>query len=72
MTYLNILLLEPNYKNKYPPLGLMKIATFHKNLGDIVIFSKGDNKNFKDYNFERIYINSLFTFEWPATKKMID
>lgn len=72
MIVLNILLLEPNYKNKYPPLGLMKIAAFHKNLGDEVIFSKGDNKNFKDYNFERIYINSLFTFEWPATKKMID
>lgn len=37
-----ILLLEPNYKNKYPPIGLMKIATYHRNLGDDVRFFKGD------------------------------
>ena len=37
-----ILLIEPNYKNKYPPIGLMKIATYHRNLGDDVQFFKGD------------------------------
>jgi hypothetical protein len=37
-----ILLIEPNYKNKYPPIGLMKIATYHRNLGDDVKFFKGD------------------------------
>ncbi|WP_299289360.1 hypothetical protein [uncultured Mucilaginibacter sp.] len=38
----NILLIEPNYKNKYPPIGLMKIATYHRKLGDNVRFFKGD------------------------------
>lgn len=38
----NILLIEPNYKNKYPPLGLMKIATYHRKLGDNVCFFKGE------------------------------
>ena len=42
----NVLLLEPNYKNKYPPIGLMKLATYHRRLGDNVVFYKGDFSNF--------------------------
>ncbi|MDR1006045.1 MAG: hypothetical protein LBL74_04200 [Bacteroidales bacterium] len=42
----NILLIEPNYKNKYPPIGLMKIATYHRMLGDKVTFFKGNLKEF--------------------------
>jgi len=38
----DILLIEPRYKNKYPPIGLMKIATYHRMLGDTVEFFKGD------------------------------
>ena len=41
----NILLIEPNYKNKYPPIGLMKIATYHRILGDKVTFFKGEMKD---------------------------
>ena len=37
-----VLLLEPNYKNKYPPMGLMKLATYFRNRGDDVRFFKGD------------------------------
>jgi hypothetical protein len=37
-----ILLLEPNYKNKYPPMGLMKLATYFRSRGDDVRFFKGD------------------------------
>src|ERR1035437_9935234 len=40
-----VLLIEPNYKNKYPPIGLMKMATYHRILGDDVTFFKGDMKD---------------------------
>lgn len=48
----NILLIEPNYANKYPPIGLMKIATYHRMLGDNVRFFKGD---LKDLVIGRLY-----------------
>lgn len=42
-----VLLLEPNYSNKFPPIGLMKIATYYRNLGNWdVVFYKGDLKLF--------------------------
>ncbi|MHB1350287.1 MAG: radical SAM protein [Desulfobulbaceae bacterium] len=41
-----ILLIEPNYRNKYPPMGLMKLATYYRNRGDDVRFFKGDLKVF--------------------------
>ena len=42
-----VLLIEPNYKNKYPPLGLMKISRYFRQIcGDDVRFFKGDLKKF--------------------------
>lgn len=41
-----VLLIEPNYKNKYPPMGLMKIATYFRRCGDDVRFFKGDLREF--------------------------
>lgn len=46
MSQRKILLLEPNYKNKYPPMGLMKIATYYRCRGDDVRYFKGDLKVF--------------------------
>lgn len=41
-----VLLIEPNYKNKYPPMGLMKIATYYRRCKDDVRFYKGDLMTF--------------------------
>lgn len=71
----NILLLEPAYKNKYPPLGLMKIAAFHKNvLHDKVFFSKGPiREGLTDItNWDKVYVTTLFTFEWKRSIEMIE
>lgn len=51
-----VLLIEPNYKNKYPPIGLMKISTYHKQLGYEVVFYKGDLKHFV---IERIVLKCI-------------
>ena len=38
-----VLLIEPDYSNKFPPIGLMKISTYYKNLGNWdVTFYKGN------------------------------
>lgn len=52
----NILLIEPNYKNKYPPIGLMKIATYHRILGDNIKFYKGE---MIDLVIDQIYLDCL-------------
>ena len=75
MSNKNILLIEPGYKNKYPPLGLMKIASYHGPHGkkDKVTFIKGlENKNIFKVNWDRIYVTSLFSFEWDEISKTID
>lgn len=42
-----VLLIEPNYANKFPPIALMKIATYYRNLGGWeTVFYKGDLTEF--------------------------
>ena len=65
-----ILLVEPNYKNKYPPMGLMKLATYYRRLGDDVTFFKGD---LKDLVLNNTY-DALFktkSFRSPLKKVII-
>lgn len=70
----NILLIEPKYKNKYPPLGLMKIAYFHKHiLHDYVKFVKGELPvALSGTIWDRVYVTTLFTFEWENTIAAIE
>lgn len=70
----NILLIEPRYKNKYPPLGLMKIAQYHGPEGkkDNVTFVKGEDPSVFERGWDRIYVTSLFSFEWARTADSID
>ncbi|MBL7197070.1 MAG: cobalamin-binding domain-containing protein [Candidatus Omnitrophica bacterium] len=60
----NILLVEPPYRNKYPPLGLMKISAYHKKKGNKVFFVKGKDAKLRGYQWDYIYITTLFTFHW--------
>lgn len=62
----------------YPPIGLMKLSTFHKNRGDEVKFVIGNDKSlFADGPlfsslWDRVYISTLFTFDWENTVATIN
>ena len=70
----NILLVEPGYRNKYPPLGLMKIAAYHgpRGCGDDVLFVKGETPEALERAWDRVYVTTLFSFEWRRTAAAID
>lgn len=68
----NILLLEPGYKNKYPPLGLMKIAAYHRTKGDQIRFAKGIEPELLKQRWDRVYVTTLFSFEFAKIGKQID
>ena len=73
-----VLLVEPGYKNKYPPLGLMKLAAYHRERGDTVQFNKigFSNHNISPFltkgTWDRVYVTTLFSFEWTRTSAAID
>lgn len=63
----NVLLVEPGYKSLYPPLGLMRISSWHKGMGDDVDFIKENApQNYFGYvppilkeKYDLIYITSF-------------
>lgn len=71
-----VLLLEPNYANKFPPIGLMKIATYYRNLGNWdIMFYKGDLKIFIIEQISSRCIGELNKFivdiDWYLKKDLI-
>lgn len=69
---MRVLLVEPNYKNKYPPMSLMKISTYHKMLEDEVHFVKGIKLSVDAEVWDRIYITTLFTFDFAISIQTIN
>jgi len=72
MSKRKILLLEPNYRNKYPPMGLMKIATYYRCRGDDVRFFKGDLKQFAARLLFEDYFENLDTVGSPLDSNVFD
>lgn len=66
-----MLLVEPNYKNKYPPMGLMKLATYYRESGDDVRFFKGDLLDLAADIVVEDLLNALATWTLKQTGKPI-
>ena len=66
---IRILLVEPDFYSRYPPLGLLKIATLHRSRGDEVMFVRGN----QDVGFhpDKIYVTSLFTYSWRPVHEAV-
>lgn len=58
---MRVLLVEPDYYARYPPLGLLKIATYHRSIGDQVFLVRGCVEVPRP---DLIYVTSLFTYAW--------
>jgi hypothetical protein len=59
---LRILLVEPDYYSRYPPLGLLKLSSYHKAKGDTIEYIRGIAVPRRAPDL--IYVTSLFTYAW--------
>lgn len=64
----------------YPPIGLLKLATYHRSKEDEVTFVNGCDKSVlneadlfsHELLWDRIYITTLFTFDWKNVIETIN
>jgi len=70
---MKVLLVEPKKGKKYhtpfPPLGLLKLASYHKKRKDIVKLTNGFSCD--GFNPKVIYITSLFTYAYEPVHEVI-
>lgn len=66
---MNVLLVEPAYYTRYPSLGLLKLASYHRERGDNIELVRGcvtpENRP------DRVYVTSLFTWGWNDVWKAV-
>ena len=68
---MNVLLIEPEYYTRFPPLGLMKLASYHRSRGDEIKYVRGLDSDL-NFNPDKIEITSLFTYAWEPVHDAIE
>lgn len=70
---LKVLLVEPQKSRKfhtpYPPLGLLKLAAYHRQKGDLVKLVNGISEDGLEPDI--MHITSLFTYAWEPVHEVI-
>jgi len=66
---LHVLLVEPDFYTRYPPLGLLKLSALHRYKGDTVELVRGEA--FPQRRPEKIYVTSLFSYAWKPVHRAI-
>lgn len=66
---MHILLVEPAYYTRYPPLGLLKLASYHKLQGDTVELVRGCQPVLQTPDM--VYVTSLFTYAWKPVHQAV-
>jgi len=63
-----VLLVEPDYYTRYPPLGLLKLAQFERQSGSTVQLVRGGVETPAP---DKVYVTSLFTYSWRAVHSAV-
>lgn len=66
---MHILLVQPTYYTRYPPLGLLKLATYQQLQGDTVELVRGCQPVFSKP--DQINVASLFTYAWEPVHQAV-
>ena len=67
---MHLLLVEPAYYTRYPPLGLLKLAALHKANGDTVELVRGCHS--VSQVPDKVYITSLFIYAWEPVHQAVE
>ncbi|MCI4352057.1 MAG: hypothetical protein L3K14_01525 [Thermoplasmata archaeon] len=66
---MRVLLVEPDYYTRYPPLGLLKLASYHRAKNDTVELIRAPAEPTQPP--DRIYVTSLFTYAWRPVHEAV-
>ncbi len=65
---MRVLLVEPDYYTRYPPLGLLKLAAYERSRGNVIEFVRGCQPVGRP---DKIYVTSLFSYSWKPVHEAV-